>query len=222
MRHLTSAMLALAAVFGSGSALAQEFGSKGDVVFAGERLFGIQGTHVYQERQAPALPDYENDYTTISFGWRGTTSPEGLSPFDSPRLGFDVFVIDRLSIGGSIGWASSSIDNEDDNPFDSDSYSSFLFSPRVGYAVMFNEIFGIWPRGGIGYHSAKVEDAFSDSGFSLGLEAMFVIAPVRHFGFLIGPTFDIDLTGTHDPEQGSDVDRTYRSFGLQVGLFGWI
>jgi hypothetical protein len=215
-------MATTAAVLSAGPAMAQAFGSAGDVVFAGERLFGIQGTHVFQENQVPAEPDYENDYTTINFGWRGPLSPDLFSPFDPPRLGFDVFVIDRLSVGGSLGWASGSVDNEDTPVVDTGGYNAFIFSPRVGYCYMFSEVIGIWPRGGVAYHSSSVDDVYSDSGFSLGIEAMFPIVPVRHFGFLIGPTFDIDLTGTRDPEVGSDVDRTYRSFGLQVGLFGWI
>ena len=76
MRRLTSVMLVTAAVFGSSSAWAQRFGEAGDVVFAGERLMGIQGTHVYEESINPMEPDYENDYTTISFGWRGPLSPD--------------------------------------------------------------------------------------------------------------------------------------------------
>lgn len=221
MRRLTSAPLALALIFGSGTALAQEFGAKGDVAFGAERLFGIQGTHTYLERAVQANPDVEHDYTTISFGWRART-PEA-SPFDAPRLAFDVFVIDRLSVGGSLGYTSISAEgNGGPDCGDDGSCSSFLFAPRVGYAFMFSNVVGIWPRAGFGYHSASIEDFASEYGFAFGLEAMLVIAPVRHFGFQIGPTFDIDITGELDPEVGPDRDRSYRSFGLQAGLFGWL
>jgi hypothetical protein len=227
MRRLTSVMLVAAAVFGSSSAWAQRFGEAGDVVFAGERLMGIQGTHVYEEELAPNEPDYENDFTTISFGWRGPVSPDGFSPFDVPRLGFDVFVIDHLSIGGSLGWASSSYDNDPPGggaPFgnEADGYSAFTIQPRVGYAYMFSDVFGIWPRGGIGYHSFNIDNWQDENGWSLGVECMFPIAPVPHFGFLVGPSFDIDLTGTRDRVGELERDRTYRSFGLQIGIFGWI
>ena len=224
MRHLTSAWLGMAAVLGAGTAGAQEFGQKGDVAFGAERLFGIQGTHTYLERVVPDQPDIENDYTTISFGWRPANAE--FSPFDAARVGFDVFIIDHLSLGGSLGYSSVSAEGTEDAPgpdFGDDvSYSSFIFAPRVGYAVMFSDVVGIWPRGGFAYHSASLEDSFSEFGLSFGVEAMFVIAPVRHFGFLIGPTFDIDFAGEIDPEVGPDRDRRYRSFGLQVGLFGWI
>src|SRR5882672_4859374 len=103
-------------------ASAQELGSKGDAVFSVDRLMGVTGTHVAGER-VPGHTQYHDDWTSISFGWRG--SPD-LSPFDMPRFAFDYLVIEHLSIGGSLGYVS--LDANDANDV-----SMFVIAPRVGY-----------------------------------------------------------------------------------------
>ena len=81
------------AVLAPALASAQEIGNKGDAVFSADRLMGITGTHLATDLPPPAD---EEDWTSISFGWRG--SPDS-SPYDVPRLSFDYLVIDHLSIG---------------------------------------------------------------------------------------------------------------------------
>src|SRR5688572_8223023 len=101
--------LALTAVASPGAA--QEFGKKGDAVFSAERLFGFQSTHVFEEREAP-VDDVENDWSYFGIGWRGSYISD-FSPYDVPRFGFDYLVIDGLSVGGSIGYASIDGDTDD-------------------------------------------------------------------------------------------------------------
>jgi len=219
-KHLTLALV-LSACAVAPSAFAQTvFGTKGDVVFSGERLFGFHSTHVFEEREAP-VDDYENDWTSFDLGWRGPYVVD-FSPYDTPRLGFDYLIIDSLSIGGTLGFAS--IDSDEDGPLVNDaSGTAFLFAPRVGYVYMFNDVIGIWPRGGFNYHSFSVDDAFTESGFGITLECMFPIAPVQHFGFLVGPTLDIDFAGERDYDGPlGDLDRRYRAIGIQAGVFGWL
>jgi hypothetical protein len=201
------------------SALGQEFGKQGDAVFAAERLFGFHSMHATLENDPG--DDAEFDGTSFSLGWRGTWGTT--SPYDVPRFAFDYLVIDSLSIGGSLGFASVSSDS-DAGIFASDNdATSVLFAPRVGYVYMFNDVIGIWPRGGFTYHSLNVDDTYDANGFGLNLECMFPIAPTPHFGFLVGPTLDIDITGSLDPEgPADDVDLTYTTFGIQAGLFGWL
>ena len=222
--------------FISSPALAQQlgqFGSQGDAALSVERLFGINFTHVYEELDPPQGPndddEVEDDYVGLSFGWRGPYAPQ-YSPFDTPRLAFDYFILDRVNVGGSIAYATGKDDSEDfidgntpPAPGPSD-YTTFLFAPRAGYAVMFADAVGIWPRGGITYHYYSVDGWYSEDGLALTLEAMFVIAPIQHLGILIGPTFDIDLVGGRDYDIGpaTGVKRTYRSIGLQIGLLGWM
>jgi hypothetical protein len=220
--------LALTAVAAPGAA--QEFGKKGDAVFSAERLFGFQSTHVYEEQDV-GEDDIDDDWTYFGIGWRGNYISD-FSPYDVPRLGFDYLVTDGLSIGGSLGFAS--ISGDTDGGFggvgNDPSGSAFLLNPRVGYVVMFNKTIGIWPRGGLAFHSFSVEDdndnSVSENGFGLNLECMFPIVPSEHWGFLVGPTIDLDFAGSREYDGFGpgdvDHDRRYRTIGLQAGIFGWI
>lgn len=208
MKHALSALIVSVGLSLPALASAQELGQKHDVVFSVDRLMGVTGTHVAGNR-GPL--DYHDDFTSLSFGWRAT--PDGLSPFDIPRFAFDYLVIDHLSIGGSLGYASVDADQQND-------FSTFIISPRIGYAYAFGRVVGIWPRGGFTYHSTSVDNAFDEKGFALTLECPFTFSPTQHFAFHIGPSFDIDMFGdrTNQLDKG---DRTYRAFGVNGGLLAW-
>jgi hypothetical protein len=208
MKHALSALIVSFGLSLPALASAQELGHKGDVVFSVDRLMGVTGTHVSGNR-GPA--EYHDDFTSLSFGWRAT--PDGLSPFDVPRFAFDYLIIDHLSIGGSLGYASVDADQQND-------FSTFIIAPRIGYAYAFGRVVGIWPRGGFTYHSTNVDNGFDEKGFALTLECPFTFSPTQHFAFHIGPTFDIDMFGDRD-NRVDDGDRTYRAFGINGGLLGW-
>lgn len=76
--------------------------------------------------------------------------------------GIDVFVIDRLSIGGEILFGTSSSKDETEvtdkrtgntstETNDGPTSTFFGFMPRVGYAVPLGSSFSVWPRGGFGF-----------------------------------------------------------------------
>ncbi len=204
MKHVVAA---LALGFGlslSTLASAQELGRKGDAVFSVDRLMGVTGT----KRDQEGLP-VTQDFTAISFGWRGQAN----APFDVPRLSFDYLPIDHLSIGGSLGYVSVDGENAGD-------YEAFIFAPRVGYAYAFGRVVGIWPRGGFTYHTQSPGNV-TEKGFALSVECPFTFSPASHFAFHIGPTFDIDMFGSTRVENLPKVDLTYRTFGLNAGLLGW-
>lgn len=204
MKYVVSALGLSLGLTMTSLAGAQELGQKGDVVFSADRLMGVTGT----KRDQELFP--VRDWTSISFGWRGSVN----APFDVPRLSFDYLPIDHLSIGGSLGYVSIDGDNDGD-------YEAFLFSPRVGYAYAFGRVVGIWPRGGFTYHTHS-PGAVTEKGFALSLEVPFTFAPTNHFAFSVGPTFDIDLFGSFKPgDLGDKRDLTYRTFGLNAGLLGW-
>ncbi len=198
----------------SGQASAQRFGEKLDVAFSADRLFGITFSNVTEER--PGEPDSQLDTTRISFGWGGR---KVVSPYEIPRAAIDVFVADRLSLGGSIGFANVSVDRNDGRGYPD--YSTFLFAPRVGYVWGLSDSFSFWLRGGLSYHSAHDTDA-NETGLGLTLEPTFVLTPVEHFGIVFGPTLDLDVTG--DVDNGPNrVARRNSTFGLlQVGILGWL
>lgn len=204
----------------SGTAGAQVLGNSGDAVFGAERLFGIRGEHQRLDRDGP-LQDTEIDATTTSLGLANA-----LLPVNIPRLSFDYFVARKFSIGGAIGYSTN--DFEVEGPGGSlllnGERQTFLFAARAGYLHMFGRVLGIWPRGGLTYHSTSIANTADLSDFGVNLECLFPIVIAPHFGFLIGPAFDVSLTGKVDPDvpNAEDLDWSYRSIALQFGLFGWI
>ncbi len=198
----------------SGQASAQKLGENLDVAFSADRLFGITFSKVTTER--PGDLDSHVDTTRFSFGWGGRSV---VSPYEIPRAAIDVFVANRLSLGGSIGFANVSVDSNDNrgNP----DYSTFLLAPRVGYVWGLSNTFSFWLRGGLSYHSAHDTDG-NETGLGLTFEPTFVFTPVDHFGIVFGPTLDLDVTG--DVDSGPNrVARRNTTFGLlQVGILGWL
>lgn len=209
---------ALATLALSPAALAQEFGKKGDAVFSADRLFGFTSTSATLENDPG--PDVELSGTNFNLGFRGALQ----SPYEAPRFAFDYLVIDHLSVGGSLGFTTISQDIDGGGFINATGdASAFLFSPRVGYVHMFSNVIGIWPRGGFTYRSQGVDDVYDANGFALTLECMFPIVPGRNFGFLVGPTLDVDITGSLDPDgPAEERSLTYTTVGLQIGLFGWL
>ena len=214
MKRTVFALALGIATFGvAARAEAQELGTKGDAIFGAERIFGIRGERQTVDNPTPQ-EDSEDDATTISLGFA-----RQLVPYNIPRVAFDYLIIDHLSIGGALLY--SNLDQEDEDG-DDVGITDFQLSPRVGYLYMFGSVIGIWPRGGLSYHSTSVDNAYDANAFALNLECMFPIVIVPHFGALVGFAFDQSITGNLDPENGPDRDIMWRSIGLQAGLFGWI
>lgn len=181
------------------------------MVFGAERLFAFYKGSLSVE--SPQGNEEDFDASGLGFGWGANTYP-----FNYPRLGFDYFVIDQLSIGGALGYAS--LDVDDGGP--GGDLDLFLLAPRVGYYLGFGSAFGFWPRGGFTYHSADPDgDNNDESGIALTLEGNFTAAPAEHFSFMFGPTFDFDFTGKRECGNNDDCKWKYSSFGIQAGLIGW-
>ncbi len=235
--------LALATLLAAPVATAQELGTPtvgqaGTFAISGERLFGVTWTKTKTngERQ-PGNVDTEtvNKRTQLDFFSRGNVS----SPFVAPRIGFDYFVINGLSVGAAIGYTTYSEDaeitqNDATTSEPKDSGHALLLAPRVGYLFMFTPVLGVWPRGGFSYVSGTAKTENPDpapnvttdaSLFDLTLEGMFVIAPVPHAGFMVGPTAEVPIAGSGEYKVGTtaqDLDKVrVTSLGLHAGLFVW-
>jgi hypothetical protein len=201
MRNASSLVCALAlACTGATiarSADAQAFGNRGDMAFSAERLMGV---YFYDEPPGGPGPQPSSS-THIGLG----IAPIGASasPYLLPRLGFDYFVIDNLSIGGSLGFGD--FDPEGNN----NATTGAMIAPRVGYALEFSKVIGFWPRGGFTYRNFG-----GNEEFALTLEAMFYAAPVEHFAITFGPLMDLGIAGS-----GGEA----KNFALlSAGLLGWI
>lgn len=182
----------------------------GSVVLSAERLTGFTHTR-------SSAGDAEADFDHISL--MGTVPT---SPADIPRVGIDVFVVNHLSLGGTL-----MIDHRSGDArlagFDLDggSVTDVLFQPRIGYLLMFSRIVGFWPRGGFSYFHRSYDNG--DAHFiAVNLEAPFVFDFTGGFGMTLGPTLDVSLDGSYDPEPGPSTDLSYTSFGIQAGLLGWL
>lgn len=181
-------------LFSTATAEAQEFYRAGQISIAAERLFGIH--YLHSEVDTPDPGSNIHNSTTVGLGWYGP-----VTPLHVPRAAIDGFIIDRLSLGGSIGFFTRAGDADTDG---------VLFSPRVGYAVPISRVFTFWPRGGFTYIGV-------DNGalFGLSAEAMFVATIRPDWSVLFGPTMDIMFVGN----QGEHVDWNEFSLGLPtVGL----
>lgn len=212
MRTIVSALFASVVALTAMPARAQ-LGSQGDAILSADRLFGVRGERRHEDRPAPAA-DYEYSQTTIGLGFA-----DHLAPYNIPRFAFDYAVINKLTLGGAIGFSSADLELRGSG---SATTTTFLFAPRIGFLHMFGRVAGIWARGGFTYHRAAREDDYAESGFGLNIEAHVPIVFTEHFGMLLGLTFDQSLTANYDPLDSVDYPISYRSFGLQVGLFGWL
>ena len=215
----------------AGPAAAQEPGESGTLALAADRVFGFSYTTQTTERAG-----IETSTSITTIGLLGSYSLVSASAL--PRLSADYFAGPGVSLGGSLVYVHLSPSTEVDGQETEDggSVGIFLISPRVGYAKMFNENVGIWPRAGITYMHASGEGESMDgtgatvttdtsaSQTLLNIEAMLVLSPAPSVGLTLGPTFDYEL-GRSQEIDGDDaldgVSTSYTSIGLQAGLLAW-
>ena len=257
----TAGLGALAALLGTtGLAAAQRapdtFGARGQFAISGERLLGVYVVNSEVEQTGTATggggPELslavnsESDTTSIAF----LGNDGGLGPAGIPRLALDYFVIDGLSIGGSLLISTDSSDADDLSTASTDggidfqaherrevSATLFSLAPRVGYAHMFTPVVGIWARGGITYLSANVETTTEDidddgsvddtedredsiSHWSLSLEGLLVLSPIPHVAFGVGPFVDIPLAGSFETEISNPPNQQQLDGDISVTSFG--
>ncbi len=196
-RAILAVIVAAAVVAWSPAGHAQAFSDHGNVTLSIERAFGLHWEGTDYAHRGPGHDD--NDKVVFGFGWyRSETA------YNNPRAGVDVFVIDHLSIGGTLGiygWGG-----------DADQVGMIL-SPRVGYGAMLGKSVGIWPRGGVTFFSEG--DGAHFWQFALSAECPFAFFPQSSWAILLGPTMDLGLVGKH-----GDTGVHQHSVGLAVGIMG--
>lgn len=208
MRHISSIALALTLFGLAGTASAQgyaaPFGSKGQVTFGAERLFGFHW--VKNSWDHPNNTTTSSSGTSVGFGWYFAQHLQ----FNQPRVGVDFFIADDISLGGALGFFSMSGPNNSN-------LDGFIISPRVGFNVPISDVVKFWPKVGLTFISVGDVRAFGLSG-----EANFAFFARPNWAFLVTPTLDLAPFGSQDNPAGPDSDFSSYSFGASVGLLGVI
>ncbi len=244
------------------AASAQEAGAgmhqSGGFILSAERLFGLSFWSFHAQRDPGPVPGSTGLDTTTSgtsfsllFGSNlGSTSTSAggsfggtlPSPYMTPRLAFDFLPIESLTIGGSIGFLTSSGETESLNnaPRDTATITVFTLTPRVGYVIPITDGIYFWPRLGVTYFSwnattnpppavppapQQPEVSTTLSGFAIDIEPAFVFALVPHFGISLTPVADIPLAGSlsQDPADPNEPDTRVkiRNIGATAGILGF-
>ena len=182
----------------------RSFGGQGDFVVSGERIFGFaRSSNVIEIEGAP---DDKNSFSRLNLLVNGNGSLLGYS---APRLAFDVFAIDGLSVGVALGYASTS---------GGDGNELLLAHLRFGYAYMFTRAVGVWPRVGATFESIVLKAPGGDTEigvFALGGELPLLVVPTPNTFVTLGPTLDAGLVGKLDPDgPGNKSDLVLDEIGL--------
>jgi hypothetical protein len=216
MKRSFQCAFGMAALFVSSSACAQTFGNKGQLAISAERLFGF-----YHDSQTVSLGAPVGDQTTKYDSFSFLSSGLGAGFYAAPRVAGDYFIIDHLSIGGALGYSHVSVSNPAINgTTTSVGTDSFLFAARAGWAYMFTDIIGIWPRGGFTYRTLN-PGATSGHVLAFTAEVPVVFTVIPHVAFWAGPTLDLGITGSRSQTVGAatvsqDINAT--EIGIQTGM----
>lgn len=208
MRKISSIALAVTLFGLAGTANAQgyaaPFGSKGQVTFGAERLFGFHWVKNHWE--TPDGRTGNSSGTSVGIGWYFAQWLQ----FNQPRLGVDFFIVDNISLGGALGFFSMSGSNASD-------IDGFIISPRVGFNVPISDIVKFWPKVGLTFISVD-----NTRAFGIGGEANFAFFARPNWAFLVSPTLDLAPFGSQDNPNGPSNDFSAYSFGASVGILGVI
>ena len=112
----------------------------------------------------------------------------------------DYFLIQNLSLGGSIGFDYEKVKGDDS--------VRFSIGPRVGYNFPFTNLLSFWPKLGFAY----AYSSHGGSAFAFNLFAPVMIHPTTHFFAGFGPFLDADLSGN---------DRV-TIYGVKLSIGGWL
>ncbi|HEX3596500.1 MAG TPA: hypothetical protein VHU80_15425 [Polyangiaceae bacterium] len=186
---------------------------KGTFALGAERITGV----FHADEKVDGLGS--NGTTAIALFGNSVDSPLA-GAWQFPRLAFDYFVTNGLSLGGSFVVLSRSPEGS--------TQTDILVAPRIGFGYMFTRVVGIWPRGGISYwHASRSADNTDTSvdahSFAFDVDVPLLIAPTRSFAIEIGPLLDVGFAGRASAAfvgGGVARDTSFVQFGLSAGIVG--
>ncbi len=128
------------------------------------------------------------------------------------RFGAHFFVTDSISIGTGIHYSIRREEGGDDK------VTTVGLAPRIGFAHAFDPQNAIWVRVGFGYQRLSNERDTVQTEWLVGSEVSYVYTPTTSFGFMVGPMFDVALSGKRRNVQGNEVPVRHRIFGVTMGF----
>jgi hypothetical protein len=223
MKRILVRSLFLVSLFGAGATQAQDtpvgFGHAHQIVISSERLFGYVHASTTRSVGGMDVTSTSDNITFFSNPLAGLTST-----YSMPRVAFDGFAIDGLSLGASASFFSSSLPSA--NGTNSTSFMGFMLTPRIGYALPLSRVVALWPRAGLTYlsltssSSAAMSTSSTSSRYALTIEAPFTFVLAEHMAATVGPTLDLGLGGSQQSGTTS-VDSKGTDLGVQCGLLGY-
>jgi hypothetical protein len=205
------ASVGVVTAWSSSADAASAFGRQRSFSIGVERVFGVYSDHYTQELDTG---DVSGTSTSI-----GLLYQEPGGALSIPRVTFDFFLIDHLSLGTALGYYAFHPDTNVDVT------TGFLLAPRVGYAFALGDRFGIMPHAGITYVSQTTDfvnnqDDFDRSQLLFALDGTFYFMPVPNVGFTGAVVLDLGVTGSQTDPGGAARDG-YREqlFGVTFGMF---
>jgi hypothetical protein len=115
----------------------------------------------------------------------------------------DVFIANRLSLGGQIRLDVDKVPSKD-------AVTALGLGIRLGFSAPLSDLFAIYPRAGLAYQHTT-----SDDTLGLVIDVPFLFIPVPHFFIGIAPELIIDLVGA------GSKDVTIGLVSLVGGYFDW-
>jgi hypothetical protein len=225
------ALLACAiAILAASKARAQELspalGGRRQMVVSAERLFGV----VHASRSWGAARNVAPlDQTGAAVGPLGGATP---ALFAQPRLSFDAFAFERVSVGVGLSYYRGTVDQTIDSPFafqqPGSRYAALLLAPRVGYAVPLGGRATLCPRLGFTYEWVHSTGAASETFglYAVTAEALLAVRIFEQALVMVGPTFDRTFKGATTwsaadapPVPNRQLDET--DIGVACGVGGY-
>ncbi len=159
----------------------------------------------------------------LQFESRSTKAAAGPDPDSQTTItiapALDYFAIDGLSVGGQLGYSSTSQGDL--------SASAIIIGPRVGYNLGLTENISLWPRLAFQYRIVNLSrdnpppatgtTDVSGNKMTVGVDAPILFHPAEHFFIGLGPYFEMDLSSKIE---GDDADKD-TAFGLKSVVGGW-
>jgi len=203
---------------------AQVLGAPGTLTVGVENITGYEAT----TRKFNNIDNTEITDTTTRFS---------LFLKNGARIGVHYFLVPHVSLGGSLGYESTagSVSQPDaggNYSVDKETDTQFLLHFKAGYLLNLSNSAGFWFRAGPGmnrtsFHPNQTgQHVVHQTFWTLGLDVLFVYAPVPMVGFFAGPTGDMSFVGRHSEDyiQPGNLSyshsASYRRLGLDFGLMG--